>query len=224
MPERPLYTLQDEKQRLTFSLDRGLIWEAWEIEGQSLFKHPASIIGPHIGSRAYLNENDPFIDGVGAKSAWECLHTEAGELVAQLKGEQMWQDKTLATLEGQAFLLHVAVQLTAQGVLWRLSVRAESDGLIGLCCPLLSETDNGELHADAAGLAAHFFLKGQDCSVKGLINAPNAEWSCHMKKIGSKDQRVICAARFPEKPILTINQLEICFAPDRLCTDKQLKT
>lgn len=195
-----LYTLQNARgDRLSFSLDRGLIWESWELQGnlgKSLFQHPASVIGPHAGSRKYLNEDlnehqnevDPFIDGVGAYAPWECLHATDTQLIAQLQGTKVLQDKTLASLEGQTFLLHVTITLTDQGALWKLAVRAESDGLIGLRCPILHHTHHHTCHSAIeeessipikmdSPTTAHFLLKGSKYDMPGQIVAPNEEWS-----------------------------------------------
>lgn len=208
-PSQQHYTLQNGQERITLSLDKGLLWSTWEREGRSLFAHPGSVIGPHAGARSTL-ETDLFVDGVGAFAPWECISSSDTQLIARLQGTQKWHDQSLSSIEEQTFLLDVTVTLNDQGVLWKLSVRAESDGVIGLRLPVPLSSSTPQTTVDSL-TTAHFVLPSDVTPIRGRLTAPNAEWSSRVNMTHSTEQLVICTARFPEKPILTINSIDILF-------------
>lgn len=210
--QKRLYTLQNAQDCLSFSFEHGLVWESWERNEKDLFETPGLVIGPHAGSRAFVREPDPFVNGIGTSAPWECLHADETQLIAQLQGTQKYQNKegketTLANLEGQAFTLRAIISLTPEGVLFKLSVCAESDGLIGLRCPVLhDQTEPAKIVRDTP-TTGHFSMKGAKNLLTGRITALNPEWNGSTEN----DQFVICSALYPEKPILTINQIDLLF-------------
>lgn len=199
------FTLQDKQNLFRFSIERGLVWEAWEHEGVNLFETLGLMIGPHAGSRRFVKD-DPFVNGIATSVSWECTYSSENQLKFQLQGTKKDNEETtLANLEGQAFTLQAIISLTPNGILFNLSVCAESDGLIGMICPTLHNQKHVE-YIKESSTTGHFSINAAK-ALKGRIIALNPEWSCFK----DNEKLIIYSALYPEKPILTINQVDVTF-------------
>ncbi|SCA64106.1 Uncharacterized protein SCG7086_CA_00080 [Chlamydiales bacterium SCGC AG-110-P3] len=86
---------------------------------------------PHLAAIKKRGTTEPFSHGIARYVPWQ---TEATENTVQaiVTGKDEWQGVPLADLEGQDFTITYDATLTSEGLNIRMTVRSDTDSVIGL--------------------------------------------------------------------------------------------
>ena len=79
-----------------------------------------------------LGYHDPFTGGIGSYAPWKVLFSSSTEIKAILSGKDTWEGETLASLEGQNFIMEFHATLNPNGLALKLSVVSDSDSIVGI--------------------------------------------------------------------------------------------
>lgn len=91
------------------------------IENESLF--------PHI---ARAQARDPFSHGIGRYAPWRVESVGPSHIKSILRGGDTWHNVPLKALEGQDFFMEYEAKMTPLGLEIHLSVKGETESVIGL--------------------------------------------------------------------------------------------
>lgn len=86
---------------------------------------------PHIERVEKKGVADPFSHGIGRYAPWKATHTE-NSIQAKLSGKDEWNGVPIAQLEGQQFLMDFDAKLTSEGLALKMSVRGDTDSIVGI--------------------------------------------------------------------------------------------
>ncbi len=87
---------------------------------------------PHIARIKAQGSTEPFSHGIGRYAPWKVDEASEKRIKAILRGEDKWHDVLLKDLEGQDFEMHYTAELTPDGLQISLSVRSETESVVGL--------------------------------------------------------------------------------------------
>ncbi|MFZ0565259.1 MAG: hypothetical protein WAM28_03655 [Chlamydiales bacterium] len=91
------------------------------IDDPSLFPHIARVQG-----------NEPFSHGIGRYAPWKVESVGSSHIKSVLKGDDTWHGIPLKALEGQDFLMEYEAKMTPLGLEIHLSVKGETQSVVGL--------------------------------------------------------------------------------------------
>lgn len=94
-----------------------------KIKDESLF--------PHIARVKAKGVQDPFSHGIARYAPWKTEILQ-NKLSAVLTGKDLWNNVSLAELEGQNFKMEYQVELKQNGLFIQLSIVSDTDSLVGL--------------------------------------------------------------------------------------------
>lgn len=87
---------------------------------------------PHIAKVRAKGGKEPFSHGIGRYAPWTVSEVSENHIHAVLRGEDKWEDVFLKDLEGQDFTMHYAATVKPEGLEIQLSVRSETESVVGL--------------------------------------------------------------------------------------------
>lgn len=87
---------------------------------------------PHIAKVKAQGSKEPFSHGIGRYAPWRVESRTENSLHAVLSGEDAWNGYLLKELEGQNFMMHYSAELIPEGLVISLSVKSETESVVGL--------------------------------------------------------------------------------------------
>ncbi len=163
----------------------------------------------HAELMAAAGFDDPFFMGIARYAPWKVLQKSENSFSVELSGKELWQETSLAQLEGQTFKLAFSAALLPTGLELQLSVVSDSDSLIGIDYRFhlpegdsrvvsdIQKTylDKGESQplseaweSNEEGLSQIGLNKGLDCAfypqkdpLKGSIKLETAKYRLHIR-------------------------------------------
>ena len=96
------------------------------------------IIGPHFGHRKLFSKDkpemasDPFVNGVASHAPWTITSSDSNSFKAIIKGKDVWNEKTLAELQGQDFVMRAEAYLSNEGLFFKISIVSDTASLVGV--------------------------------------------------------------------------------------------
>ena len=85
----------------------------------------------HAKKMELLGYHDPFAYGIARYASWRYSSTE-NSLSASLNDKDLWNGISLKTLVGQAFEMHISVNIHSKGLKFLFSIVSDSDSLVGM--------------------------------------------------------------------------------------------
>jgi hypothetical protein len=86
---------------------------------------------PHIERVEKKGVADPFSHGIARYAPWKATFDESS-IRATLSGKDEWNGVPIAQLEGQQFLMDFDAKLSSEGLALKISVRGDTDSLVGI--------------------------------------------------------------------------------------------
>ena len=92
---------------------------------------PHTSLFPHIARVKAKGIQDPFSHGIARYAPWKAEYSE-NSFQATLKGEDLWNNTPLKSLEGQDFNITFTGKLRKEGLFLSLSIVSGTDSLMGI--------------------------------------------------------------------------------------------
>lgn len=203
-----------------------------------ILNQPGCPIGPHFGERhpgilppSQQGHKDPFFHGIARYAPWKAQLVDQ-TLQARISGKDEWNGSTLASLEGQSFIMEMTASLRPDTLAIELSVVGDSDSLVGLGCAFALPENRGRITGDFQGegreidlvgdadqlfhtqmhpLHTHLVLDAVAYQLRIGIFCQNAEnsWLLQHQKGSGRVAISPVSAKAPHRPVLTVNSLRI---------------